>query len=161
MPDYFDTAATNAGLVHLWCHWFTLLHGHKMAALTVVLSRLTLKRRFWTKGREIEWETLSLSYDYGYYFIPINRASDASSVRFPFKSCVLNAHCLPELRSCVKVEVAVLGSPSLTVLTVSVDVKQHWTLQHCLLAGHLVLLQFMTDSSLSQSGVAVDLFIKI
>ena len=30
-----------------------------------------------------------------------------------------------ELRSCVKVEVAVLGSPSLTVHTVSVDVKQH------------------------------------
>ena len=31
----------------------------------------------------------------------------------------------PELRSCVKVEVAVLGSPSLTVLMISVDVKQH------------------------------------
>ena len=30
-----------------------------------------------------------------------------------------------ELRSCVKVEVAVLGSPSLKVRTVSVDVKQH------------------------------------
>ena len=30
-----------------------------------------------------------------------------------------------ELRSCVKVEVAVLGSPPLIVLTVSVDVKQH------------------------------------
>ena len=30
-----------------------------------------------------------------------------------------------ELRSCVKVEVAVLGSPSLIVLMVSVDVKQH------------------------------------
>ena len=31
-----------------------------------------------------------------------------------------------ELRRCVKVEVAVLGSsPSLIVLTVSVDVKQH------------------------------------
>ena len=30
-----------------------------------------------------------------------------------------------ELGSCVKVEVAVLGSPSLIVLTVSVDVKQH------------------------------------
>ena len=30
-----------------------------------------------------------------------------------------------ELRSCVKVAVAVLGSPSLTVLMVSVDVKQH------------------------------------
>ena len=28
---------------------------------------------------------------------------------------------------CVKVEVAVLGSPSLTVLTVSVDVRQRWT----------------------------------
>ena len=30
-----------------------------------------------------------------------------------------------ELESCVKVEVGVLGSPSLIVLTVSVDVKQH------------------------------------
>ena len=30
-----------------------------------------------------------------------------------------------ELRSCVKVEVAVLGSLSLTVRTVFVDVKQH------------------------------------
>ena len=30
---------------------------------------------------------------------------------------------LTELRSCVKVEVAVLGSQSLTVLMVSVDVK--------------------------------------
>ena len=30
-----------------------------------------------------------------------------------------------ELRSCVKVEVAVLGSPSLKVLMVSVDVKRH------------------------------------
>ena len=29
-----------------------------------------------------------------------------------------------ELGSCVKVEVAVLGSPSLTVLTVCVDVKE-------------------------------------
>ena len=33
-----------------------------------------------------------------------------------------------DLRSCVKVEVAVPGSPSLTVLMISVDVKQHWTL---------------------------------
>ena len=30
-----------------------------------------------------------------------------------------------EFRSCVKVEVAVLGSPSLIVRTVSVDVHQH------------------------------------
>ena len=30
-----------------------------------------------------------------------------------------------ELRSCVEVEVAVLGSPSLISLMVSVDVKQH------------------------------------
>ena len=35
----------------------------------------------------------------------------------------------PELRSCVKVVVAVLGSPSLMVLMVSVGVKQHWTSQ--------------------------------
>ena len=32
----------------------------------------------------------------------------------------------PDLRSCVKVEVAVLGSLSLLSLMVSVDVKQHW-----------------------------------
>ena len=35
-----------------------------------------------------------------------------------------------ELRGCVNVEVAVEGSPSLTVPTVSVDVKQHRTLYH-------------------------------
>ena len=32
---------------------------------------------------------------------------------------------LSELKSCVKVEVAVFGSPSLISLMVSVDVKQH------------------------------------
>ena len=32
-----------------------------------------------------------------------------------------------KLRSCVKIEVAVLGSPSLISLVVSVDVKQHWS----------------------------------
>ena len=33
----------------------------------------------------------------------------------------------PELRSCVKIQVAVLGSPSLIVLMVFVEVKLHWT----------------------------------
>ena len=32
-----------------------------------------------------------------------------------------------EFRSCVKIEVAVSGSPSMIVLMVSVDVKQHST----------------------------------
>ena len=32
---------------------------------------------------------------------------------------------VPVFGSCVKVEMAALGSPSLIVLTVSVDVKQH------------------------------------
>ena len=32
---------------------------------------------------------------------------------------------IAELRRCVKVEVAVLGSPALIVLVVSVNVKQH------------------------------------
>ena len=32
---------------------------------------------------------------------------------------------ISELRSCVKVEVVVLGSPSLIIRTVFVDVKQH------------------------------------
>ena len=33
--------------------------------------------------------------------------------------------CISELKSCVKVKVDVLGSISLIVLTVSVDIKQH------------------------------------
>ena len=37
------------------------------------------------------------------------------------------AEILSELRSCVKVEVAVLGSPTLIILMVTVDVKQHRT----------------------------------
>ena len=37
-------------------------------------------------------------------------------------------HCsISELGNCVKVEVAVLGSPSLNHLTVSVDIKKHCT----------------------------------
>ena len=46
----------------------------------------------------------------------------------PMLSVNLKQHLscsISELRSCVKVEVDVLGSPSLIVLTVSVDVKQH------------------------------------
>ena len=51
-------------------------------------------------------------------------------VNSPYGLCgrkvTLNLNRVPsELRSCVKVEVAVLGSPSPIVLTVSVDVKQH------------------------------------
>ena len=40
-------------------------------------------------------------------------------------TCPSSALCTPELRSCVKVEVDVLGPPLLIVRTVSVDVKQH------------------------------------
>ena len=39
--------------------------------------------------------------------------------------CLCGCQATSEFRSCVKVEAAVLGSPSLTVITVSVDVKQH------------------------------------
>ena len=49
----------------------------------------------------------------------------ASSLRFSFKRHNLWRPWLSELGSCVKVEVDVLGSPSLIVLIVSVDVKQH------------------------------------
>ena len=40
-------------------------------------------------------------------------------------ACDKKTQLFTEFSSCVKVELAVLGSPSLTVLTVSVDVKQH------------------------------------
>ena len=44
--------------------------------------------------------------------------------RETYFTCNALLHCA-EFRSCVKAEVAVLGSPSLIVLMVSVDVKQH------------------------------------
>ena len=43
----------------------------------------------------------------------------------PYGLCGRKAILNTLLRSCVKVEVAVLGSPSLMVLMVSVDVRQH------------------------------------
>ena len=46
-----------------------------------------------------------------------------------FAQSLFKSFCLSnfaKLRSCVKVQVAVLGSPSLIVLRASVDVKQHW-----------------------------------
>ena len=46
---------------------------------------------------------------------------------------------MDELQSCVKVEVAVLGSrPSLIVRTVSEDVKQHWKTKKAVSARKLV-----------------------
>ena len=44
------------------------------------------------------------------------------------REAILNSNSKnSELRSCVKVEVDVMGSPSLIVLTVSVDVRQNRT----------------------------------
>ena len=48
------------------------------------------------------------------------------------------SHVFRELRSCVKVEVDVLGSPSVIVRAVSVDVKQHWR-RWCSLSSILIL----------------------
>ena len=60
----------------------------------------------------------------------------------------------PELRSCVVVVVAVLGSPSLMVLMVSVGVKQHWTSQwQCSLVavlGSQSLMVFMVPVDVKQ-----------
>ena len=47
------------------------------------------------------------------------------SLLFFFFSFFLSFAIGSALRSCLKVEVAVLGSPSLIVLVISVDVKQH------------------------------------
>ena len=44
---------------------------------------------------------------------------------FPYKGMKIFDCRIRAVRSCVRVEVAVRGSPSLTVLTVSVGVKQH------------------------------------
>ena len=43
------------------------------------------------------------------------------------RKATLNECWKTELRSCVKIEVVVLGSPSLIVPVISVDVRQHWT----------------------------------
>ena len=52
----------------------------------------------------------------------------------------------PQLRSCVKVEVVVLGSSSLIVIMVSVDVKQHWS--ELLVQGPAYGGLFRTDRAL-------------
>ena len=64
------------------------------------------------------------------------KVSRRTSVRFrfavPFSSkAVVHGHSLSELRSCVKVEVAVLG---LTVRTISLD-ESNTKLEHSLLGG--------------------------
>ena len=63
--------------------------------------------------------------------VPGSPSLSCPSLSCPYGLCgrkaILNLYALvSELRSCVKVDVAVLGSPSLIVLNmVSVDVKQH------------------------------------
>ena len=54
-----------------------------------------------------------------------NPACVRPSVSKPVLQIYVDYHLYTELRSCVKVEVAVLGSLSLTVRTVSADVQQH------------------------------------
>ena len=51
--------------------------------------------------------------------------SDHGPTRSMIFICRSTIQSIPEFRSCVNVEVDVLGSPSLIVLMVSVDVKQH------------------------------------
>ena len=56
----------------------------------------------------------------------LNEASSGTAVFKWYTELIrCTAHKGSELRSCVKVEMAVLGSPSLIVCTVSVDIKQH------------------------------------
>ena len=72
------------------------------------------------------------------------------------------SHFIVEPRSCVQVEVAVLGSPSRFVLTmVSVDVKQHTELEHHILSSVLrscvkVEVAVLGSSSLTVLTVFVD-----
>ena len=54
----------------------------------------------------------------------INQANLEASAEYKSESTLF---LWSELRSCVKVKVAIGGSLSLMVLRVSVDVKQHWT----------------------------------
>ena len=61
-----------------------------------------------------------------------------------------------ELRSCVKVEVAVLGSPSLISLMVSLDVKQHWTTLSALRSCVKVEVAVPGSPSLISLMVSVD-----
>ena len=51
--------------------------------------------------------------------------SDHGPTRSMIFICRSTIQFIPELRSCVNVEEAVLGSPSLIVLMVCVDLRQH------------------------------------
>ena len=64
-------------------------------------------------------------YSVSVNFLMVPTQQNAYSVERPYGLCGRKATLnLSELRSCVKVEVVVLGSPSLINLMVSVDVKQ-------------------------------------
>ena len=56
----------------------------------------------------------------------------------------------------MKVEVAVLGSPSLMVLMVSVDVKQHWNIASELRSCVKVEVDVLGSPSLTVPMVSVD-----
>ena len=80
---------------------------------------------YWFRGWQliIGFRCFARSY---FSYIPVEASFLTVSCRHEFyryRACT----SLSELRSCVNVEVAVLGSPSLIVLMVSVDVKKHWT----------------------------------
>ena len=77
---------------------------------------------YWTTGNH-SWSIISGRMNARYVREPVAGIGRLSvHQRFLLGCCHRS-----ELRSCVKVEAAVLDSPSLTVLMVSVDIKQHWT----------------------------------
>ena len=57
-----------------------------------------------------------------YYYIRLS-----TLVQYFFYKVHIPACFSGELRNCARVEVATLGSLSITVLMVFVDIKQHWT----------------------------------
>ena len=66
------------------------------------------------------------------------------------QTCIKLERVASELRSCVEVEVAVLGSPPLIVFMVSVDVKQHCVKVEVAVLGSSPLIVLMVSVDVKQ-----------
>ena len=93
------------------------------------ICRSPAKVSFGEKG-EGYTDAIIIIYSFVCYFSKLEhianyKAKNQSTVKTNFREHNRETQRDPELRSCVKVEVAVLGSPSLVSLMVSVDEKQH------------------------------------
>ena len=132
-------------LWHVWCSFCCqkfFIHSLQLQRI-IIRTLYTTVRRVWAYQRFSLEIFISVCGIYIYIYISLlaitclqwfTLLKSQGYKRFSLQSLVFSVDVKKprtsletELRSCVKVEVDVLGSSSLIILMVSADVKQHWT----------------------------------